>query len=154
MQRTCRICFTKPCVYLWKSTVYQNGIFSPTHLLPYLFSGLFSVSPRLLRKAARVKTRTVVLTPTYSGEADALLPSLRTEVWSWGKGKDGQLGHGDVLPRWVLPVFTVRNWLISLLQRSLNFLSPHRRNLVSSNSKLLCTISSDLKNNSQIWICS
>ncbi|XP_005373242.1 PREDICTED: alsin isoform X2 [Chinchilla lanigera] len=62
--------------------------------------GLLSqVSPRLLRKAARVKTRTVVLTPTYSGEADALLPSLRTEVWSWGRGKDGQLGHGDVLPR-------------------------------------------------------
>lgn len=43
--------------------------------------------------------RTVALTPTYSGEADALLPSLRTEVWSWGRGKDGQLGHGDVLPR-------------------------------------------------------
>ncbi|KAM8789654.1 alsin isoform 1-T2 [Rhynchonycteris naso] len=62
--------------------------------------GLLSqVSPRLLRKAARVKTRTVVLTPTYSGEADALLPSLRTEVWTWGKGKEGQLGHGDVLPR-------------------------------------------------------
>ncbi|KAK2499188.1 hypothetical protein MC885_018577 [Smutsia gigantea] len=57
--------------------------------------GLLSqVSPRLLRKAARVKTRTVVLTPTYSGEADALLPSLRTEVWTWGKGKEGQLGHG------------------------------------------------------------
>ncbi|XP_015414591.1 PREDICTED: alsin isoform X1 [Myotis davidii] len=62
--------------------------------------GLLSqVSPRLLRKAARVKKRTVVLTPTYSGEADALLPSLRTEVWTWGKGKEGQLGHGDVLPR-------------------------------------------------------
>ncbi|XP_028924631.1 alsin isoform X2 [Ornithorhynchus anatinus] len=62
--------------------------------------GLLSqVSPRLLRKAARAKPRTVVLTPTYSGEADALLPSLRTEVWSWGKGKEGQLGHGDVLPR-------------------------------------------------------
>ncbi|KAM4836276.1 alsin isoform 1-T2 [Thomomys bottae] len=62
--------------------------------------GLLSqVSPRLLRKAARVKTRPVILTPTYSGEADALLPSLRTEVWTWGKGKEGQLGHGDVLPR-------------------------------------------------------
>ncbi|XP_060049477.1 alsin [Erinaceus europaeus] len=62
--------------------------------------GLLSqVSPRLLRKAARVRTRTVVLTPTYSGEADALLPSLRTEVWTWGRGKEGQLGHGDVLHR-------------------------------------------------------
>ncbi|KAM5280168.1 alsin [Ctenodactylus gundi] len=62
--------------------------------------GLLSqVSPRLLRKAARVRPRAVVLTPTYSGEADALLPSLRTEVWTWGRGKEGQLGHGDVLPR-------------------------------------------------------
>ncbi|XP_061463962.1 alsin isoform X2 [Rhineura floridana] len=62
--------------------------------------GLLSqVSPRLLRKVGRAKMRTVTLTPTYSGEADALLPSLRTEVWSWGKGKEGQLGHGDVLPR-------------------------------------------------------
>ncbi|PKU48298.1 alsin [Limosa lapponica baueri] len=61
--------------------------------------GLLSqVSPRLLRKVGRAKMRTVALTPTYSGEADALLPSLRTEVWSWGKGKEGQLGHGDVLP--------------------------------------------------------
>lgn len=57
------------------------------------------VSPRLLRKVGRSKMRAVALTPTYSGEADALLPSLRTEVWSWGKGKEGQLGHGDVLPR-------------------------------------------------------
>ncbi|KAM3855270.1 alsin isoform 3-T3 [Vipera latastei] len=57
------------------------------------------VSPRLLRKVGRAKMRTVALTPTYSGEADALLPSLQTEVWSWGKGKNGQLGHGDVLPR-------------------------------------------------------
>ncbi|XP_053218351.1 alsin isoform X1 [Podarcis raffonei] len=62
--------------------------------------GLLSqVSPRLLRKVGRAKMRTVALTPTYSGEADALLPSLRTEVWSWGKGKEGQLGHGDTLPR-------------------------------------------------------
>ncbi|XP_019379058.1 PREDICTED: alsin [Gavialis gangeticus] len=62
--------------------------------------GLLSqVSPRLLRKVGRAKMRTVALTPTYSGEADALLPSLRTEVWSWGKGKEGQLGHGDILPR-------------------------------------------------------
>ncbi|XP_036174688.1 alsin isoform X6 [Myotis myotis] len=60
--------------------------------------GLLSqVSPRLLRKAARVKTRTVVLTPTYSGEADALLPSLRTEVksdngvWSVAAGQDYSL---------------------------------------------------------------
>jgi len=70
-------------------------------MMSYFFFplGMFSVSPRLLRKVGREKMRTVALTPTYSGEADALLPSLRTEVWSWGRGKDGQLGHGDVLPR-------------------------------------------------------
>ncbi|KAM4697842.1 alsin [Rhinophrynus dorsalis] len=62
--------------------------------------GLLSqVSPRLLRKAGRARMRTVALTPTSSGEADLVMPSLRTEVWSWGRGKEGQLGHGDVLPR-------------------------------------------------------
>ncbi|XP_066431521.1 alsin isoform X1 [Eleutherodactylus coqui] len=62
--------------------------------------GLLSqVSPRLLRKVGRARMRTVALTPTNSGEADVLLPCLRTEVWSWGRGKEGQLGHGDVLPR-------------------------------------------------------
>ncbi|KAM9305608.1 alsin [Gastrophryne carolinensis] len=62
--------------------------------------GLLSqVSPRLLRKVGRARLRTVALTPTNSGEADFLLPCLRTEVWSWGRGKEGQLGHGDILPR-------------------------------------------------------
>ncbi|XP_068101201.1 alsin [Hyperolius riggenbachi] len=62
--------------------------------------GLLSqVSPRLIRKAGRARMRTVALTPTNSGEADVLLPCLRTEVWSWGRGKEGQLGHGDVLAR-------------------------------------------------------
>ncbi|XP_063806524.1 alsin isoform X2 [Pseudophryne corroboree] len=62
--------------------------------------GLLSqVSPRLLRKAGRARMRTVALTPTNSGVADVFLPCLRTEVWSWGRGKEGQLGHGDVLPR-------------------------------------------------------
>lgn len=27
------------------------------------------------------------------------LPHLDTEVWSWGRGSEGQLGHGDQLPR-------------------------------------------------------
>ncbi|XP_078407551.1 alsin [Cetorhinus maximus] len=62
--------------------------------------GLLSqVSPRLLRKAGRTRIRSVSLTPTPGGEADAHLPSLQTELWSWGRGKEGQLGHGDVLPR-------------------------------------------------------
>lgn len=33
------------------------------------------------------------------GEAGEGLPSLETEVWSWGRGSEGQLGHGDQLAR-------------------------------------------------------
>ncbi|XP_035248403.1 alsin isoform X3 [Anguilla anguilla] len=62
--------------------------------------GLLSqVSPRLLRKAGRPRVRAVALTPTPVAEPEDHLPSLHTEVWSWGRGKEGQLGHGDVLPR-------------------------------------------------------
>ncbi|XP_018537544.1 alsin isoform X2 [Lates calcarifer] len=32
-------------------------------------------------------------------EAGDRLPSLGTEVWSWGRGSEGQLGHGDQLAR-------------------------------------------------------
>ncbi|XP_029314929.1 alsin-like isoform X3 [Cottoperca gobio] len=32
-------------------------------------------------------------------EAGDGLPSLETEVWSWGRGSEGQLGHGDRLAR-------------------------------------------------------
>uniref|UniRef100_A0A3Q3J027 Alsin-like PH-like domain-containing protein n=1 Tax=Monopterus albus TaxID=43700 RepID=A0A3Q3J027_MONAL len=35
---------------------------------------------------------------TYSDVGDRL-PSLETEVWSWGRGSEGQLGHGDQLAR-------------------------------------------------------
>ncbi|KAM4731264.1 alsin-like isoform 2-T2 [Anableps anableps] len=34
-----------------------------------------------------------------SDEAGDGLPSLETEVWSWGRGSEGQLGHGDQLAR-------------------------------------------------------
>ncbi|XP_067844063.1 alsin isoform X3 [Heptranchias perlo] len=62
--------------------------------------GLLSqVSPRLLRKTGHARIRTVSLTPTPGSEADAHLPSLQTELWTWGRGKEGQLGHGDILPR-------------------------------------------------------
>ncbi|KAM9851347.1 alsin-like [Aulostomus maculatus] len=33
------------------------------------------------------------------GDAGDELPSLETEVWSWGRGSEGQLGHGDQLAR-------------------------------------------------------
>uniref|UniRef100_A0AAQ4Q1Y9 Alsin Rho guanine nucleotide exchange factor ALS2 n=1 Tax=Gasterosteus aculeatus aculeatus TaxID=481459 RepID=A0AAQ4Q1Y9_GASAC len=64
--------------------------------------GLLSqVSPRLLRKACLPRMRAVALTPLGGAvpEAQELFPTLQTEVWSWGRGEDGQLGHGDALDR-------------------------------------------------------
>ncbi|XP_054603565.2 alsin isoform X2 [Nothobranchius furzeri] len=64
--------------------------------------GLLSqVSPRLLRKAARPRMRALALTPMGGGvpEDQEVLPSLQTEVWSWGRSEHGQLGHGDTLAR-------------------------------------------------------
>jgi len=40
------------------------------------------------------------VTTTSISESRNLLPSLYTEVWSWGRGQEGQLGHGDYLPRY------------------------------------------------------
>uniref|UniRef100_A0A8C9Z812 Alsin Rho guanine nucleotide exchange factor ALS2 n=1 Tax=Sander lucioperca TaxID=283035 RepID=A0A8C9Z812_SANLU len=64
--------------------------------------GLLSqVSPRLLRKAGRPRMRAVALTPlggVVPGTQE-VFPSLQTEVWSWGHGEHGQLGHGDGLAR-------------------------------------------------------
>ncbi|XP_016304660.1 alsin isoform X3 [Sinocyclocheilus anshuiensis] len=57
------------------------------------------VSPRLLRRTSRHRARAIPLAPGGIPEADAHLPSLQTEVWSWGCGQEGQLGHGDLLPR-------------------------------------------------------
>ncbi|KTG33166.1 hypothetical protein cypCar_00021554 [Cyprinus carpio] len=57
------------------------------------------VSPRLLRRTSRHRARAVPLAPGGIPEADAHLPPLQTEVWSWGRGQEGQLGHGDLLPR-------------------------------------------------------
>uniref|UniRef100_A0A671KDB0 Alsin-like n=1 Tax=Sinocyclocheilus anshuiensis TaxID=1608454 RepID=A0A671KDB0_9TELE len=62
--------------------------------------GLLSqVSPRLLRRTSRHRARAIPLAPGGIPEADAHLPSLQTEVWSWGRGQEGQLGHGDLLSR-------------------------------------------------------
>ncbi|CAL8308679.1 unnamed protein product [Merluccius merluccius] len=64
--------------------------------------GLLSqVSPRLLRKVGRPRVQAVALTPLggcVPGSPE-VLPSLQTEVWSWGQGEHGQLGHGDHLAR-------------------------------------------------------
>uniref|UniRef100_UPI0037E8EF96 alsin n=1 Tax=Semicossyphus pulcher TaxID=241346 RepID=UPI0037E8EF96 len=64
--------------------------------------GLLSqVSPRLLRKAGRPRMRAFALTPLGVAvpEAQEVFPTLQTEVWSWGHGEHGQLGHGDSLAR-------------------------------------------------------
>ncbi|MEQ2232145.1 hypothetical protein ILYODFUR_008216 [Ilyodon furcidens] len=64
--------------------------------------GLLSqVSPRLLRKMGRSKTRAFALTPMGGvvPEDQEVFPTLQTEVWSWGHGEHGELGHGDNLAR-------------------------------------------------------
>ncbi|KAI3356099.1 hypothetical protein L3Q82_017364, partial [Scortum barcoo] len=40
--------------------------------------------------------RTQAAAPEEAGDG---LPALETEVWSWGRGSEGQLGHGDQLAR-------------------------------------------------------
>ncbi|CAL8397421.1 unnamed protein product [Boreogadus saida] len=64
--------------------------------------GLLSqVSPRLLRKLGRPRGPAVALTQLGGciPGSQELLPPLQTEVWSWGYGGRGQLGHGDHLAR-------------------------------------------------------
>lgn len=64
------------------------------HLLSSSYGSL--LSPRLLRKAGRPRTHALAPSPVGGAcEAPESLPSLHTEVWSWGQGQLGQLGHGD-----------------------------------------------------------
>lgn len=60
-----------------------------------------AVSPRLLRKVARPRMRAAALSPLGGAvpEAQEAFPTLQTEVWSWGHGERGQLGHGDCVDR-------------------------------------------------------
>ncbi|XP_074515820.1 alsin-like isoform X1 [Sebastes fasciatus] len=56
-------------------------------------------SPRGRRPCAHRSSsagRTQSAAPEEAGDR---LPSLETEVWSWGRGSEGQLGHGDQLAR-------------------------------------------------------
>lgn len=60
-----------------------------------------SGSPRRQRANACRKSsggQTQAAAPEEEEEDDGL-PSLDTEVWSWGRGSEGQLGHGDQLAR-------------------------------------------------------
>ncbi|KAM4537906.1 alsin isoform 1-T1 [Fundulus diaphanus] len=69
------------------------------HLLSSSYGSL--LSPRLLRKMGRSRTRAFALTPMGGGvpEDQEVFPTLHTEVWSWGHGEHGELGHGDNLTR-------------------------------------------------------
>ncbi|XP_052004205.1 alsin-like [Xyrauchen texanus] len=63
-------------------------------------TGLFSpVSPSDSHGTDHIRAVVGSVTTTSTSESKNLLPSLCTEVWSWGRGQEGQLGHGDYLPR-------------------------------------------------------
>ncbi|MCI4378589.1 hypothetical protein PGIGA_G00217620 [Pangasianodon gigas] len=62
--------------------------------------GLLSpVSPTVLLRCNLAKGGAINSTTLSISEKENLLPSLNTEVWTWGRGQEGQLGHGDTLPR-------------------------------------------------------
>ncbi|XP_060786136.1 alsin isoform X2 [Neoarius graeffei] len=62
--------------------------------------GLLSpVSPTVLLRCSLAKAGAINSTTLGISEKEYLLPSLCTEVWTWGRGQEGQLGHGDTLPR-------------------------------------------------------
>ncbi|XP_037617894.1 alsin isoform X2 [Sebastes umbrosus] len=79
------------------------GLLSQGRYAVHLLSSSYTLllSPRLLRKAGRPRMRAVALTPLGGAvpEAQEVFPTLQTELWSWGHGEQGQLGHGDSLAR-------------------------------------------------------
>ncbi|XP_067358125.1 alsin isoform X2 [Channa argus] len=79
------------------------GLLSQGRYAVHLLSSSYSLllSPRLLRKAGRPRMRAFALTPLRGDipEAQEVLPTMQTEVWSWGHGEHGQLGQGDNLAR-------------------------------------------------------
>ncbi|XP_069388473.1 alsin-like isoform X5 [Paralichthys olivaceus] len=56
-------------------------------------------SPRRRRPCACRPSSASRTQAAASEEAGDGLPSMETEVWSWGRGSEGQLGHGDQLAR-------------------------------------------------------
>ncbi|XP_026074542.1 alsin-like [Carassius auratus] len=63
--------------------------------------GFSPVSPSGCHRINHLRAAVGALTTTCTSTSESrdLLPSLYTEVWSWGSGQEGQLGHGDCLPR-------------------------------------------------------
>lgn len=58
------------------------------------------MSPSDSHRTNNLRAVVGAVTTTSTSESRNLLPSLYTEVWSWGRGQEGQLGHGDYLPRY------------------------------------------------------
>uniref|UniRef100_UPI0037E9340C alsin-like isoform X2 n=1 Tax=Semicossyphus pulcher TaxID=241346 RepID=UPI0037E9340C len=56
-------------------------------------------SPRRRRPCACIPSSVCQTQAAAPEEAGDGLPFLETEVWSWGRGSEGQLGHGDQLAR-------------------------------------------------------
>ncbi|XP_059911334.1 alsin isoform X2 [Gadus macrocephalus] len=79
----------------------SQGRYSVSLLASYSSSHAWLFSPRLLRKLGRPRGPAVALTQLGGciPGSQELLPPLQTEVWSWGHGGRGQLGHGDHLAR-------------------------------------------------------
>lgn len=66
----------------------------------FVFLFFLSGSPRRRRaNACRKSPGGQTQAGAPEEEEDDGLPSLDTEVWSWGRGSEGQLGHGDQLAR-------------------------------------------------------
>ncbi|XP_054638404.1 alsin isoform X2 [Dunckerocampus dactyliophorus] len=88
---------------LTKRRLSLPGLLSQGRYAVHLLSSSYALllSPRLLCKVGRSKMAAVALTPlgVSAPEAQEVLPTLQTEVWSWGQGDQGQLGHGDNLDR-------------------------------------------------------
>lgn len=78
------------CSFRWNNTV--------TWMFPSLCVFL-SGSPRQKRPCACRPSSAGQNQAAALDEAGDGLPSLDTEVWSWGRGSEGQLGHGDQLAR-------------------------------------------------------
>ncbi|XP_067299640.1 alsin [Pseudorasbora parva] len=61
--------------------------------------GLSPVSHSDSHRTNNLRAIVGAVTNSSTSGSRHLLPSLYTEVWSWGRGQEGQLGHGDYLPR-------------------------------------------------------
>uniref|UniRef100_A0A3P9H966 Uncharacterized protein n=1 Tax=Oryzias latipes TaxID=8090 RepID=A0A3P9H966_ORYLA len=105
---------------LFRSSIGLSGLYSSSPLcLEEIHLSLQSLKSSSLTNihekgsSAASRRRSLPGTPTHgrngsvkrrlqaaaSEAAGDGLPSLETEVWSWGRGSEGQLGHGDQLAR-------------------------------------------------------